>query len=143
MAHCKFKFFYEDFETSNPPRVLTKPPEAWMSGCVQFTTKSEFLVDEHSSHFFASFPKYKETWRWQNTHSVCWWCWVLENSAMKVSLNEQLVYGMIAQVTGDNWGLNSILGYDESFSNCITLQVNLVVPLAEFFSLQQTRNKLK
>lgn len=42
---------------------------------------------------------------------------VLEQNGMKVSFTEQPLYGTIAQVTGDNLGLNSILGYVESFTN--------------------------
>ncbi len=40
----------------------------------------------------------------------------LELNGMKASFTEQTLYGTIAQVTGDNLGLNSILGYVESFS---------------------------
>lgn len=41
---------------------------------------------------------------------------VLESNGMKLSFAEQPVFGTIAQVTGDNLGLNSILGYVESFT---------------------------
>lgn len=41
---------------------------------------------------------------------------ILEQNGMKVSFTEQPVHGTIAQVTGDNLGLNSILGYVESFT---------------------------
>lgn len=41
---------------------------------------------------------------------------VLESNGMKVSFAEEPVFGTMAQVTGDNLGLNSILGYVDSFS---------------------------
>lgn len=41
---------------------------------------------------------------------------VLEQNGMKALFIEQPLYGTIAQVMGDNLGLNSVLGYVESFS---------------------------
>lgn len=42
---------------------------------------------------------------------------VLEDKGMKVSFTELPLYGTIAQVTGDNLGLNSIHGNVESFTS--------------------------
>jgi len=41
---------------------------------------------------------------------------VLECTGIEVPFSDEPVYGTIAQVTGDNLGLHTLLGYVESFS---------------------------
>lgn len=41
---------------------------------------------------------------------------ILEQDGMKVSFSEEPIFGTIAQFTGNNLGLNGIVGYVESFS---------------------------
>ncbi|XP_041825036.1 uncharacterized protein LOC121629374 [Melanotaenia boesemani] len=114
----QIQVYYDDFETSNP---LGSKRSIHKLGCVYFSLRNlppwanSSLMNIHLVSLFHSqdAKKYgidKILDPFVNDVKL------LEHTGMKVSFSEQPLYGTIAQVTGDNLGLNSILGFVESFS---------------------------
>lgn len=42
---------------------------------------------------------------------------ILESQGLSLPFSDEQIYGTIAQITGDNLGMHSILGFNESFSS--------------------------
>ena len=114
----QIQVYYDDFETSNP---LGSKQGIHKLGCLYFTLRNlppclnSSLMNIHLISLFHSQDAKKygiDKILTPFVEDVK----VLESSGMKVSFAEEPVFGTIAQVTGDNLGLNSILGYVESFS---------------------------
>lgn len=114
----QIQLYYDDFETSNP---LGSKQGIHKLGCLYFTLRNlpprlnSSLMNIHLISLFHSQDAKKygiDKILTPFIEDVK----ILEHSGMKVSFTDQPVHGTIAQVTGDNLGLNSILGYVESFS---------------------------
>lgn len=114
----QIQVYYDDFETANP---LGSKHGVHKLGCLYFTVRNlpprlnSSLMNIHLISLFHS----QDSKKYGIDKILCPFVEdvkVLEQHGMKVSFTEQPLYGTIAQVTGDNLGLNSILGYVESFS---------------------------
>lgn len=114
----QIQVYYDDFETSNP---LGSKQGIHKLGCLYFTLRNlpphlnSSLMNIHLISLFHSqdAKKYgidKVLAPFVDDVKV------LEKDGMKVSFAEEPLHGTVAQVTGDNLGLNSILGYVESFA---------------------------
>lgn len=117
----EIQVYYDDFETSNP---LGSKQGIHKLGCLYFTLRNlspslnSSLMNIHLISLFHS----QDAKKYGIDKILAPFIddvKVLEQSGMDVSFTEQPLYGTIAQITGDNLGLNSVLGYVESFSaNC-------------------------
>ncbi|XP_048100920.1 uncharacterized protein LOC125295613 [Alosa alosa] len=114
----QIQVYYDDFETANP---LGSKQGVHKLGCLYFTLRNlpphlnSSLMNIHLISLFHSqdAKKYgldKILTPFLDDVKK------LEVHGMKVSFSEEPLYGTISQITGDNLGLNGILGYVESFS---------------------------
>ncbi len=114
----QIQVYYDDSETSNP---LGSKQGIHKLGCLYFTLRNlpprlnSCLMNIHLISLFHS-QDAKKYGLDQMLSPFVEDVKVLEQKGMKVSFTEQPLYGTISQVTGDNLGLNSILGFVESFS---------------------------
>ncbi len=107
--------FYDDFEMANP--LGSKHGiQGWK--CILCFTKP-ISKDKLSSYKYSSLFHTEDVKRYgfnailePLVHDLK----VLECTGIEVPFSEEPVHGTIAQVTGDNLGLNTLLGYLESFS---------------------------
>lgn len=114
----QIQVYYVDIETSNP---LGSKQGIHKLGCLYFTLRNltprlnSCLMNIHLISLFHS-QDAKKYGLDKILSPFVEDVKVLEQKGMKVSFTEQPLYGTISQVTGDNLGLNSILGFVESFS---------------------------
>ena len=121
--YCKYsnalqiQVYYDDFETANP---LGSKQGIHKLGCLYFTLRNlpprlnSSLMNIHLISLFHS-QDGKKYGIDRILSPLVEDMKVLEQG-MKVLFAEQPIYGTIAQITGDNLGLNGLLGYVESFS---------------------------
>ena len=141
----QIQIYYDDFETSNP---LGSKQGIHKLGCLYFTLRNlpphlnSSLMNIHLISLFHSQDAKKygiDKILYPFVEDVK----VLEQNGMKVSFTEQPVYGTIAQVTGDNLGLNSILGYVESFTANYYCRMCLIDRAQTVFSENDPRVMLR
>lgn len=114
----QIQVYYDDFETANP---LGSKQGIHKLGCLYFTLRNlpphlnSSLINIHLISLFHS-QDAKKYGIDKILSPFIEDIKVLEHSGMKVSFSEQPLRGTISQITGDNLGLNGILGYVESFS---------------------------
>lgn len=106
--HCKFNYFFDEFETSNP---LGSKRGIHKLGAIYFTLRNfppKFNSSLANIHFDAILEPIVSDLK------------VLETDGFKDPLSRNLVHGSVVQVTGDNLGIHGLFGSVESFSarNC-------------------------
>ncbi|XP_030606887.1 uncharacterized protein LOC115795207 [Archocentrus centrarchus] len=146
----EIQVYYDDFETSNP---LGSKQGIHKLGCLYFTLRNlppslnSSLMNIHLISLFHS----QDAKKYGIDKILAPFIddvKVLEQSGMEVSFTEQPLYGTIAQITGDNLGLNSILGYVESFSAnyycrmCLTDKVSAQTVFSEDDPRLKLRTKI-
>ncbi|XP_056315761.1 uncharacterized protein LOC130230656 isoform X1 [Danio aesculapii] len=114
----EIQIYYDDFETANP---LGFKQGIHKLGCIYFVLRnlpSHVISSLMNIHLISLF--HSEDGKKYGMDKILGPLIdngkVLEQKGMKVSFSEEPIFGTIAQITGDNLGLNSILGYVESFS---------------------------
>ncbi|XP_052003178.1 uncharacterized protein LOC127658113 [Xyrauchen texanus] len=114
----QIQVYYDDFETANP---LGSKQGVHKLGCLYFTLRNlpphlnSSLMNIHLISLFHSQDARKyglDKILSPFVEDVK----KLEMCGMKVSFSEEPLYGTVSQITGDNLGLNGILGFVESFS---------------------------
>nr|XP_055035659.1 uncharacterized protein LOC129423418 isoform X1 [Misgurnus anguillicaudatus] len=114
----QIQIYYDDFETANP---LGSKQGIHKLGCLYFVLRNlpprvnSSLMNIHLISLFHSQDARKygmDKILGPLVEDVK----IFEHTGMKASFSEQPIFGTIAQITGDNLGLNTILGYVESFS---------------------------
>lgn len=114
----QIQIYYDDFETANP---LGSKQGIHKLGCIYFVLRNlpshvnSSLMNIHLISLFHS-EDGKKYGMDKILGPLIDDVKVLEQKGMKVSFSEEPIFGTIAQITGDNLGLNGILGYVESFS---------------------------
>ncbi|XP_056439497.1 uncharacterized protein LOC130376301 isoform X1 [Gadus chalcogrammus] len=114
----QIQVYYDDFETANP---LGSKAGLHKLGCLYFTLRNlpphlnSSLMNIHLISLFHSQDAKKYGLN-KILKPFIDDVKKLEVYGMEVSFTKEHLYGTISQITGDNLGLNGILGYVESFS---------------------------
>lgn len=115
----QIQIYYDDFETANP---LGSKRSIHKIGCLYFIVRNlppKFNSVLMNIHLLALF----------HTQDVSKYGFdvildplindikILESQGLSLPFSDEQIYGTIAQITGDNLGMHSILGFNESFNS--------------------------
>ncbi|XP_051947286.1 uncharacterized protein LOC127618717 [Xyrauchen texanus] len=115
----QIQIYYDDFETANPlgsKRVIQK------IGCLYFIVRNlppkfnSVLMNIHLLSLFHTqdISKYGFNVILEPLINDIK---ILESQGLSLPFSDEQIYGTIAQITGDNLGMHSILGFNESFNS--------------------------
>lgn len=115
----QIQIYYDDFETANP---LGSKRGIHKIGCLYFIVRNlppkfnSILMNIHLLSLFHT--QDLSTYGFDVILApLLNYIKILESQGLSLPFSDEQIYGTIAQITGDNLGMHSILGFNESFSS--------------------------
>lgn len=115
----QIQLYYDDFETANP---LGSKRGIHKIGCIYFVIRNlppkfnSILMNIHLVSLFHT-PDLQKYGFDVILEPLINDVKKLESQGLSLPFSDEQVYGTISQITGDNLGMHSILGFNESFSS--------------------------